>query len=56
LVVAGVNGFIWSYEAKSYEGAPYALLSAKIGMDEKSSIATAPNENITSICLSEPED
>lgn len=36
LVVAGANGFIWSYENKSFEyGSPYALLQAKIGMDEK---------------------
>jgi len=36
LVVGGVNGYIWSYEVKPFEyGIPYALLHAKIGVDEK---------------------
>jgi hypothetical protein len=55
LVVAGVNGFIWSYESKAFDfGAPYALLQSKIGISEKSQYSS--RDNITSICMSEPED
>jgi len=55
LIVGGANGYIWSYENKSYEhGAPYALLQAKIGLDDKSVCTLA--DSVTSLCLSEPED
>lgn len=58
LVVAGANGFIWSYEKKtSFDyGIPYSLLQSKIGIDEKSIIHQSATDSITSICLSEPED
>jgi WD40 repeat protein len=57
LIVAGNNGYIYSYENKSFEyGAPYAILQSKIGFDENAPPVVNDKEDITSICLSEPED
>ena len=55
LIVAGVNGYIWSFEMKNFDyGAPYAKLQDKIGTEEKSQPSAL--DTIHSLCLSEPED
>jgi len=61
LIVAGNNGYMFSYEAKNFEhGAPYQLLHYKIGIDEATekrdqdgNIIYVEKETITSICMGE---